>query len=369
MEAENKTEFPCLSRRDFLKISGLGAAGVVAASCQTKPDSIASQITSEYKHTVAISQAVDYMPQTLNDKVTELLDDIGGVADILDAGDSVALKVNLTGGNHYKPYHGIDPTESYVTHPEVVRALGAHLLDAGAGQLYIIEAQTDGHSFTRWGYETVAEDLSATLIDLNNPDPYSDFAEMPVGDGWYIYKNFKLNRLLSEVNVFVSISKMKCHFSAGVTHSMKNLVGLTPVKHYRTRPDHFWRSALHGYDYGPNRLPRVIVDLNRACPIHLALVDGIKSAEGGEVPRGSFKPVEPGVLIAGKNPVATDAVATFVMGFDPTIRRPNAPFLHGDNYLNLARNQGLGSNDIAEIKVTGAPIEKVFFEFAPSTQQ
>ena len=369
MELEKKRESSCLSRRDFLKVAGLGAAGVVSASCQAKPEPFASQSATEPQHIVAISQTTDYVPQTLNGKITELLDNIGGLADILSAGDSVALKVNLTGGNHYVPFHGIDPTESYVTHPEVARALGEHLLDAGAGQLYIVEALYDANSFARSGFDSVAKDLGATLIDLNYPDPYNDFAEVPVGDGWYIYENFKLNRLLGEVYVFVSISKMKCHYSVGVTHSMKNLVGLTPVQHYRTRSDHFWRSALHGNDNGSYRMPRVIVDLNRTCPIHLALVDGIKSSEGGEVPRGSFKPVEPGVLIAGRNPVATDAVATAVMGFDPTIGRPNPPFLQGDNYFNLARKQGLGSNDIAEINVTGIPIEEVLFEFASSTRQ
>lgn len=62
----------------------------------------------------------------------------------------------------------------------------------------------------------------------------------------------------------------------------------------------------------------------RATLLILALVDGIRTAEGGEVPRGRFNPVQPGVLIAGKNPVATDAVATAVMGFDPTAE-PLAP--------------------------------------------
>ena len=69
---------------------------------------------------------------------------------------------------------------------------------------------------------------------------------------------------------------------------MKNLIGLAPVSLYRTSPEHWWRSAQHGDDYSPSRLPRVIVDLNRARPVHMALVDGIKAAEGGEVPRGSF---------------------------------------------------------------------------------
>jgi uncharacterized protein (DUF362 family) len=368
-----------LSRRDFLKLAGIGAAGISVAGCQTPTKTSSPLIestavptaeqTSEFEQTVAITQASDYDSATLRTKVTELVDQLGGLGDILRPGDSVAMKVNLVGGSYYEPYPGVDPTESYVTHPEVPHILGELLLDAGAGQIYIVEAQFDDASFTRWGYADIADSIGAQLIDLNNPDPYGDFTSINVGDGWFIYKNFKLNPLLNEVDTFISVSKMKCHFSVGVTHSMKNLVGLTPVQHYRTSSDHFWRSDLHGDDYGPKRLPRAIVDLNRARPIHFALVDGIKAAEGGEVPRGSFKPVEPGVLIAGKNPVATDAVATAVMGFDPTTEYPSAPFLHGENYLNMAREIGLGSNDLEKIEILGSAIEDVRFEFSPSTRQ
>jgi len=110
----------------------------------------------------------------------------------------------------------------------------------------------------------------------------------------------------------------------------------------------------------------VILDLNRARPIDLALIDGIKTAEGGEVPGGSFNPVELGVLIAGKNAVATDTVATAVMGFEPTLEPPSAPLLRGDNYLNLAHHLGIGTNRLEEIEVVGASIDDVRYEFQPA---
>jgi uncharacterized protein (DUF362 family) len=73
--------------------------------------------------------------------------------------------------------------------------------------------------------------------------------------------------------------------------------------------------------------------------------------------------VAPGVLIAGKNPVATDAVGTAVMGFDPCASYPNAPFVHGDNLLNLAADLKLGSNRLDEIEVVGAGMEDVKQQF------
>jgi uncharacterized protein (DUF362 family) len=191
-----------------------------------------------------------------------------------------------------------------------------------------------------------------------------------VGEDWFIYPEFVFNRILEEVDAFISVPKMKCHWNAGVTHSMKNLVGLVPVVNYRAAPDHLYRSGMHGpSEETPARLPRVIVDLNRARPIDLALIDGIKTAEGGEGPWiGTLAPVEPGVLLAGKDPVATDAVATAAMDFDPTEVRTHAPFLQGDNHLNIAHEWGLGTNRLEEIEVVGLPVQDVVHKFAPSGQ-
>ncbi len=238
--------------------------------------------------------------------------------------------------------------------------------DAGARELYIVEAVYDPESYRRYGYEEVAKALDAKLIDLNDTQPYSDFASTPVGKDWFIYGKFDFNHILEEVDAFISAAKMKCHCRCGVTQSMKNLVGLVPASHYRLGSQDWWRSALHGPDNETRtRLPRAVVDLNRARPIHLALIDGIKTGQAGEVPRGAFAPVQPGVLIAGKNPVAADAVATAAMGFDPTADYPTAPFLNGDNHLNLARDLGIGTNRLEEIEVVGATIAEVRHPFAP----
>ena len=358
-----------LSRREFLKVAGMGVASLAAASCRSNLEPVITATPGNALHTVAIAKVTEYNPKKLYQSLGTLLENLGGLADIIRPGDAVALKVNLTGGNYFEAYPGVDPVDSYVTHPEIAHAFGKHILEAGAGKISIVEALFSPDSYTRWGYEPIAANLGADLVDLNEPAPYNDFVVLPVGENWHIYESFKLNRLLAEVDVFISISKMKCHFSVGVTHTMKNLVGITPVQHYRTDPEHFWRSALHGDDYGPSRLPRVIVDLNRVRPIHFGLIDGIKAAEGGEVPRGTFKPVEPGILVAGKNALATDAVATAVMGFDPTTEYPNAPFLNGENYFNLAHAQGLGSHHLREIQVVGESVEDVRFEFAPSSEQ
>jgi uncharacterized protein (DUF362 family) len=351
---------PGLTRRTFLKT----VASVMASYPLLKP--VIPQSTSR-RYQVAIGQAAGYDSSGVLRALTDLLDSLGG--SIISPGDSVAIKVNLTSGTRFSLPPDMQAVESYMTHPEVAHALGCLLRDAGAREIYFVEALYDDISYSVFGFEEAAKAINATLIDLNNPDPYDNFIRVDVGNEWYMYDYFMVHPVLQEVDAFVSIAKMKCHFNCGVTLSMKNLVGAVPVSHYRAQSDHNWRSALHGITYGPHRIPRVVVDLNRAIPIDLAIIDGIKAAEGGEVPWGSFAPVEPGVLVAGKNALATDAVATAVMGFDPTADFPQAPFLHGDNHLNLAYEKRLGSNRLNEIDVVGVPIESVLYPFLPALSQ
>ena len=108
------------------------------------------------------------------------------------------------------------------------------------------------------------------------------------------------------------------------------------------------------------------MDLNQARKISLGLVDGIKTSEAGEGPWiATMTPIHARVLLAGKNPVATDAVATAVMGQDPTAEYPNVPFFRCDNHLNLAAGLGLGSNQLSQIDVLGTPIADVVRPFIP----
>ena len=375
-----------MSRRHFIQTAAAAAAGLIAGGCQKEtlprwmeltppgeatPTAAAPTVSATEKAAlaqVAIAHATTYDRALIRERVRDVLDGIGGLADVIHSGDRVAIKVNLTGGTTADPLDGVLAIESYITHPEVVRVLGELVRDAGARELFLVEAVYEWDSYRQWGYEAVAEDLGATLIDLNAPDPYPDYATTPVGEDWFIYPEFKLNRILHEVDAFISVPKMKCHWSAGVTHSLKNLFGLAPMQFYNLQPDHRWRSAFHGtaQEMG-TRLPRVIVDLNRARPIDLALIDGIKTVDGGEGPWvGTLSPVEPELLFAGKDPVATDAVATAAMDFDPTEVRSNAPFLQSDNHLNIAHEWGLGTNVLGEIEVVGPSIQDVVHKFEPS---
>jgi uncharacterized protein (DUF362 family) len=370
-----------LSRRRWLQAIGAAAIGLLAEGClpqsatsapeplaAARPTAAQAQPQADPAARVAIAQAASYDERLVRQQVRALIDGIGGLDDLIRRGPRVAIKVNLTGGTNSKPVQGVAPIESFATHPMVVRALGEALREAGARELFIVEAVYERASFSQWGYDDIAKALGATLIDLNNPHPYPAFVRVPVGPDAFIYQEFSLHPLLQEIDSFVSVAKIKCHQIGGITLSMKNLFGLAPLQLYRRDPKDTYRSAFHGdaEDTGM-RVPRIIIDMNRARPIHLALLDGIKTVEGGEGPWiESMRPIAPGVLIAGKQALATDAVATAVMGFDPRADYPSAPFLHGDNHLNLAADRKLGTNQLHEITVVGESIDAVRQQFQPS---
>jgi uncharacterized protein (DUF362 family) len=225
----------------------------------------------------------------------------------------------------------------------------------------------DETSFQAWGYNDLLKPLGVQLVDLCKPAPYPVFSPLQTGKNARIFNFFFVNGVLKELDTFISVAKLKCHSTAGVTLSMKNLFGLVPISEYRLKPSDTNRSAFHGDAEFDTRVPRVILDLNQARPIQLALIDGIMTAEAGAGPwDAQMAQVKPGLLVASKNPVAADAVSTALMGFDPDAAAKTTPFMGSDNHLLLAREAGLGTNRLDEITVHGPSIAEARFLFKPA---
>ncbi len=115
------------------------------------------------------------------------------------------------------------------------------------------------------------------------------------------------------------------------------------------------------------RVPDTIVDICAARPVDLAIIDGITSITYGESrysagPKMRF--VSPGVLIAGRSPVAVDAIGTAVMGFDPRAARGTPPFAQCENHLLLAERAGLGTADIRRIELRGIGLAEAVCSYA-----
>jgi uncharacterized protein (DUF362 family) len=231
--------------------------------------------------------------------------------------------------------------------------------------------------------------LRVDFVDSNYGGPGDIYKRLWVPGGGLMFRAYDLNPVYTDIDVYVSLAKLKEHATAGVTLSMKNSFGITPCTIYGhgagiDKPSDVVkgsRGMLHDGDRQPSktalsendpnsprqpgyRVPRVTADLVHARPIHMAIIDGIHTVAGGEGPWISrCRPVHAGVLVAGTNPVTNDAVATALMGFDPMAVRGTAPFEGCDSTLKLAEDLGIGTRDLKRIEVIGTPISKARIDF------
>jgi uncharacterized protein (DUF362 family) len=226
--------------------------------------------------------------------------------------------------------------------------------------------------------------------NTNYTNATNKFARIPVPNGGLLYPAYDVNHSYVDCDVFVSIAKYKDHPTTGVSTVMKNLFGLTPLTVYGNGAGKWEDNDLvHGDDRieilhkgarqpamgalpelnpaSPRddgyRVPRIIADLAAARPVHLSIMDGIKTMAGAQTPDPWCTPVEPGVVMIGTNVVNTAAVAVAAMNYDPRAPKGTVPFETSDNKLLLAEQLGAGSADLSRIEVVGTPIKEVLFDF------
>ncbi len=358
------------TRRDFIKLTGLSVASLLvpATGLPLGLKDFSLFGSNDYKTKVAATKADNYERVYIRQQVEHLFDSLGGISDIVKAGDKVGIKINLTGGSYWADHsslNGVDVRECMWNHPEILRAVGELLIDSGVspGDITIVEALWDSACYTQFGYQEIQQYLGAQMVNLNIAAPYISFINRSTGGNPYYYESFILNQILDDIDVFISLPKMKQHITAGMTHSMKNLVGIAPLQFYQMQGDTGTRSKLHHEGGLPGyHLPRSICDLNMARPVHLTVIDGIKNAIGGEgawCP--AFEPYEHHVLLAGKDPVATDSIATKIMWQNPEgqqLELPDGQF--ADNYMYLAHQKGMGTNQLSEIEIAGDGADDIF---------
>jgi len=119
-----------LSRRNVFAVSGL-AAGALAASRAAKAEPAASAPALP----VSVAKVRTY-EEDLVAQFEKMFDQLGGLASQV-RGKTVAMKLNLTGGNRFEGYTA---GETHWVHPRVVGALTAVFCKLGARRVRILES-------------------------------------------------------------------------------------------------------------------------------------------------------------------------------------------------------------------------------------
>jgi uncharacterized protein (DUF362 family) len=338
---------------------------------------------------VSIARCRSYDPDAVLRQLRTMADQLGGL-DKFVAGKTVAVKVNLTGDVRQQAL-GLPAGRTYHVHPNVVLATAALLDRAGARRIRFLEGTYQPDPLEEC-VKAAGRDLNALAAfkakveyeDTRNLGQGKRYTEVKVPWGGSLYPAYLLNHSDIDCDVYVSLAKLKNHATAGVTLSMKNNFGITPTALYAQHErDEKSRSArvqvLHlGKERPPDgvpqevepdgprrpsyRVPRHTIDAVGIRPIDLAIIDGVETVSGGEGPWLKLAAQRPGLLLAGRNPVCTDAVATAVMGYDPTAEAATGPF-PGDNHLALAADRGLGAHDPKVIEVLGLSVKEALHPF------
>lgn len=322
------------SRRDFLRAC---AAAAVTGSAIARPRPAVSVVRIRNGNTsAAVEQALELL---------------GGIKQVTGGRERIMLKPNLVSSAPFA-----------TTKPDVVRAL-AQLMKRARMQVFIGEGSAaapgfnmqgqdifrtrkreildpmQDYVFKQLGYADLAQRLAIPLVNLHS----GPMVEVKVPNA-FVFPTLTIHRSLTEIDLLCSVPMMKTHQLAQVTLGIKNLVGVFPGTVYQAV-----RGAMHdeAAKVEPSGTAAAIVDMMRANKLGLVVVDGSMAMEGNGPSNGTL--VKMDVIVAGADPVATDLVASSLMGFQPA----EVPT------FAWANKAGLGPATLEEIEIRGEKLEAV----------
>jgi uncharacterized protein (DUF362 family) len=182
-------------------------------------------------------------------------------------------------------------------------------------------------AFENSGIAAVARKRNCPLIDMD----VRRYVAFEIPDGVAI-RSLKVCREIMEYDVIVSIPVMKTHMHTGVTLSVKNMKGCL---WRRCKVDLHMLPQLAGYEERP--LDIAIADMSSVLRPHLSIIDGTIGMEGLGPSAG--KPKALGVVLAGVDAFAADALACGIMG----ISADDVP------HLRMGAQRGYGVIDLDSI--------------------
>jgi uncharacterized protein (DUF362 family) len=215
------------------------------------------------------------------------------------------------------------------TDPIVVEAIIERLKKLNV-KIYVVESDATltsaDKAFEATGMREMAQRNGVECINLRH---VKDRVKIDVPNGETL-NSVTVPRIVTE-SAIISAAKLKTHMATKVTLGMKNMFGLLPDK---------LKAKYH-----TKGINKVIVDINTVLKSSLTVIDGFVGMEGRGPSDG--KPVKMDLIIAGKDPVATDATASRIMGFDP----------HEISHIRRAYEKGLGNID--DIEIVGEKLENI----------
>ena len=296
-----------ITRRKFLKTAAAGMAfGLVGRPSFTSAK-------EEYDLAVVAGE-----PAAATRKA---LDGMGGISRFVRKGQKVILKPNMSFSR--------SPEFASTTHPLVVATLAQACMDAGAGQVLVLDHTLHRAELCleRTGIREACKPIPGVHVLALQERKF--FREIKVPQG----KALQTVEVVKEVldgHILINIPTAKSHSATGVSLGIKGLMGL------------IWdRESFHS-QYNINQ---AIADLATVIRPHLTVLDATRALVSGG-PGGPGEVRKPGLIVAGIDPVAVDSYGVSIVPW------------YGQNFkgrqvehLLAAHQRGLGRIDIEKLKI------------------
>ncbi|MDR0373919.1 MAG: DUF362 domain-containing protein [Nitrososphaerota archaeon] len=215
------------------------------------------------------------------------------------------------------------------TDPVVVEALIQRLKQLPV-EIWVVESDATmtnaDKAFEATGMAEMCGKYGVKCLNLRHIE---DKVKIKIPDGKAL-KDITVPRVVAE-SAIISAAKMKTHSATKVTLGMKNMFGLLPDK--------------FKFKYHAMGISKVIVDINSVLKPQLTIIDGFTAMEGKGPIEGT--PIEMNLILAGRDPVATDATSSRIMGIDP----------HEISHIKDAAQKRQGNID--NIEIVGEQIDNV----------
>jgi len=242
---------------------------------------------------VGIERCASYDPSEVYEALKRAVE-LSGDLDV--AGKTVLLKPNILSDT--------PPEKAVCTHPAFLEAAIRLVREMGAKRIFAGDSpglQPPGFSAKASGLGEVIRKNDAEWVDFTKGK--IDVA-CPEGK---VVKKFTMTQVVKEVDMIISIPKLKTHQLMYFTGAMKNIFGLIPS---------VAKSPYHARFSSRESFAAMIVDLNLAVKPAYAFMDAIIGMEGHGPAAGN--PRQVGLVMASSNLLAMDVAATTVMCYPPS---------------------------------------------------
>ena len=287
---------------------------VETPTAEEQPTQLPEQLpTAEQENRAVMAVAHGDSPTAI---VQAALNALGGIERFVSPGDNVVIKPNIVAADYSYEY-------AVYTNPEVVAAITALCVNAGARKVMVMDSPSSGTSeqvYARSGIGDAVTSVGGQMEVMSD----LKFREAAIPEGrdlsaWNVYGD------VLDADVFINVPIAKHHSLARLTLSMKNMMGVITN-----------RNQLH------SNLGQRIADIASLIRPTLTIVDAVRILMDRGPRGGNLSDVkQTNMVIASPDFIAAGAYAATLFGMQGS----------DVDAIRLGAEMGLGTLDLSSIRI------------------